>query len=375
MSCSRPLIAIPTEDFGDTGKPQYKIISSEGLSHFDEVLKQVPGSRLIPCGKCMECRLAYSRQWADRMMLELVEQKKAIFLTLTYDDNHIHPATFKPVVYQGFLPRCKNEVLQDDGYFVPEFSSLDKRDAQLFIKRLRKHFEPLKLRYYLAGEYGDRTLRPHMHMILYGIGLEDFKICDRGEKCRTCSVSEEKYRVCRKSMIAYPCGKNELGDCYYSSPLLEKIWKNGFVLFSDVSWKTCAYVARYVTKKVGGDLAESYMVRNCIPEFSLQSRNPGIGRAYFDSHPDVLDFSNIHLSTPDGGLKMNIPKYFLRLADESEDLTKWYKCYKLKEKNSQVALDASDIRRSQTTLCESDYLKMKEHSKKDSVKQLMRNKL
>lgn len=37
----------------------------------------------IPCGQCIECRLAYSRQWATRMMLEAQDHKGCYFLTLT----------------------------------------------------------------------------------------------------------------------------------------------------------------------------------------------------------------------------------------------------------------------------------------------------
>ena len=40
-------------------------------------------------------------------------------------------------------------------------------DVQKFLKRLRKAYRG-KLRYFVAGEYGEQTARPHYHMILYG---------------------------------------------------------------------------------------------------------------------------------------------------------------------------------------------------------------
>ena len=40
-------------------------------------------------------------------------------------------------------------------------------DIQKFLKRLRKAYRG-KLRYFVAGEYGEQTARPHYHMILYG---------------------------------------------------------------------------------------------------------------------------------------------------------------------------------------------------------------
>lgn len=153
------------------------------------------------------------------------------------------------------------------------------------MKRLRRHFEPKMLRFYLSGEYGSRTLRPHYHAIIFGLSLEDF--ADRKLK-----------------------GVNELGQMYYISDELQSIWQNGFVLLCDVSWQTCAYVSRYVTKKVAGVDGKSLAYLNALPEFALMSRKPGIGRQYLTKHPDCLDFQNINLSTPDGGLKIGIPKYF-----------------------------------------------------------------
>lgn len=40
----------------------------------------------IPCGKCVGCRLDYSRTWADRCVLEGKSFEHNWFVTLTYDD-------------------------------------------------------------------------------------------------------------------------------------------------------------------------------------------------------------------------------------------------------------------------------------------------
>lgn len=45
--------------------------------------------QVIPCGKCVGCRMEYSRQWANRCMLELEYHDSAYFVTLTYDDYHV----------------------------------------------------------------------------------------------------------------------------------------------------------------------------------------------------------------------------------------------------------------------------------------------
>ena len=100
----------------------------------------------VPCGKCDGCRLDRSKRWADRMLLEFeapagsLPPRKALFLTLTYDDDHLPKVTCTDRQCRG---------------------NLSVRDTQLFIKRLRKFFYPRKLRYFLCGEYGGLTFRPH----------------------------------------------------------------------------------------------------------------------------------------------------------------------------------------------------------------------
>lgn len=370
MSCTRPLIGFPTGKLTANGKPEYKILKTIPIADLEATLNANPDAILIPCGKCIDCRLDYSRRWADRMMLELQTQKKAIFLTLTYSRHTIHPATWIEAVPDptAFFPSTPNELWSDGRYLIPEYCTLSKRDLQLFMKRLRKEFPEVKLRYYAAGEYGDKTLRPHYHLIVYGLSIDDFLTCSRGTFCRDCSVSDDKYKKCKKSLVKVPAGKNELGDQYYTSPLLERIWKNGNVLFSDVSWKTCAYVARYVTKKYGGDYAVDYMVRNCEPEFSLQSRRPGIGRVYFDQHPECLDYDSIHLATLEGGVKMNVPSYFLRIAE----LTEPEKVAIIKETRKEASMESMKLKLENTSLKQLDYLDTKEQIKIESVKRLKR---
>lgn len=43
----------------------------------------------FPCGKCLACRIARTREWAVRIMHEMSEWEDSVFLTLTYDDDHI----------------------------------------------------------------------------------------------------------------------------------------------------------------------------------------------------------------------------------------------------------------------------------------------
>ncbi|MDX8558692.1 hypothetical protein OZ663_18615, partial [Elizabethkingia sp. HX CGY] len=46
--------------------------------------------------------------------------------------------------------------------------SLDYRDFQLFMKRARK-LQEKKISYFLVGEYGSQTFRPHYHAIVFDV--------------------------------------------------------------------------------------------------------------------------------------------------------------------------------------------------------------
>lgn len=321
MSCYHPLVGLWKGDYTDSGKKKYVIEGNVDPSDVPFVYDPV----LIPCGKCIGCRLDYSRSWADRMMLELETAKKAIFVTLTYDNEHAPWSQF------------------DDADF-PMYATLDKRDCQLFMKRLRKHFEDRRIRFFLAGEYGPSTLRPHYHAIVFGLGLDDFPDLRMH-------------------------GRNELGQQYYISDLFTKIWSCGHCLLSDVSWKTCAYVARYVTKKLNGPLSIDYAIRNVLPEFSLMSRRPGIGREYLEQHPECLDFQSINLTTPEGGLKLRIPKYYLKQLQLSNP----EKYDTIMNERKECASDSMILKLQKTGLGYLDYLEVEEQKKLEAIKGLPRD--
>lgn len=293
----------------------------------------------IPCGKCIGCRLDYSRQWAYRCMLELEYHDEAHFVTLTYNDDHI------PVSAYG--DPSTGEAI--DAY------TLDKRDFQLFMKRLRKAFPDDDIRYYACGEYGSSTFRPHYHAIIYGLHLDDLQ----------------------------ECGRSPAGFPYYTSPKLQRAWSIyhpatkdkeawydpiGFVSVGDVTVESCAYVARYIMKKQKGDDAVFYDLHNVIPEFTLMSRKPGIGRQWYEDHPDLYDFEYINLKTDNGGLKFRPPRYYDKLFDvDDPDRMK-----QIKETRKCAAelITAAKLRK--TNLSYTELLSVEERKKQESIKKLKR---
>lgn len=271
MSCNCPLLAERGELL-PSGKYKYLPIGR----YTPELKQSYPDAIMIPCGKCAGCRADFTRQWADRMILELDHSGVGIFVTLTYDDEHL------PIVYQSTT-----------GCAEP---TLSKRDCQLFFKRLRKVFKNYEIRYYLCGEYGPSTGRPHYHAIIYGLSLLDF----------------EDIRL---------KGHNPFGQEYFVSDFFSReIWKNGFCLLSDVSWRTCAYVARYVRKKQFGREGNDFDFRLKEPVFSLMSRSPGIGMYYPIEHPDCLEKSKVYLSDQNGSVEVWLPPAYLKLIESLDPL-------------------------------------------------------
>lgn len=264
MACFQPLKAIEIPGTTKNGKTRYKVLPRHvNPENYIEV----------PCGKCIGCRLDYSRRWADRCMCEASMHEQSWFVTLTYDDVH--------------LPYSEQVIDLGTGELI--YPTLVKRDMQLFMKRLRKNYKyDNKIRFYLCGEYGKKKARPHYHPILFGLKLDDLKFHK----------------------------KTAQGFNLYTSKFLESVWPYGIVIVAEVSWETCAYVARYILKKQNGDNAEFFKENGIQQEFTLMSRKPGIGREYYDMHKEeFLKYGESHIATIKGGKKIHTNKYFDKLLD------------------------------------------------------------
>ena len=269
----------------------------------------------IPCGQCIGCRLDYSRRWANRLMMELEDHDPddCWFLTLTYDNDHL------------------DTILSANRETGEATLSLCKRDVQLFHKRLREKFPRKKIRFFLAGEYGESTARPHYHGIYFSLCLDGF---DPEDKANVWSRTEQGFTL-------------------YHWSVLDEVWSKGRVIIARVSWDTCAYTARYVCKKLTGPMAEYYENFGIIPEFTLMSRKPGIARNFYD-RIDVFDpEKEIILSTGEGGLKFKPPRYFKELWKVDHELESDI----LSIKNVQQAENFRKLKESKNGLARQDWLK------------------
>ncbi|UDN67637.1 replication initiator protein [robinz microvirus RP_78] len=211
----------------------------------------------VPCGRCSGCRLEHSRQWALRCMHEKRMHTNSAFLTLTYSDANL-----------------------------PSGNTLVKRDLQLFMKRLRKIYPVVldnegnnlnAVRFFACGEYGEKTNRPHYHVLLLNQDFNDRKLIKSGSE----------YNL-------------------YASATLSQLWTAGYHAIGDVNFHSAAYVARYCMKKQTGPKAkEHYNGRET--EFIVMSRRPGIGTSYVSKYAGEL---YTHDNCIVNGFPSSLPRFY-----------------------------------------------------------------
>jgi len=259
---------------------------------------------LVPCGKCLSCKLHKAREWAVRCWHESQMHEHSAYVTFTYAPEHL-----------------------------PAYGQLRHKDFQLFMKRLRKKYPDKGITYFMCGEYGDGTHRPHYHALLFGYYPPD---------------------------AAYH--RTENGNRFYKSQELDALWQCGFTDTSSVSYKSSGYIARYTLKKQlpSEDLQDRYTYVDAFD--NLQTKpfeyirmstgrdfGQGIGGKWIEKYWQHT-LENDYVLDPDGN-KLPVPKYYL-------DILKTNVCADTAEKNrlarvekAQDSTDNSPDARRQRAIC------------------------
>lgn len=181
---------------------------------------------IVGCGQCINCRINYANQWAGRLFIEHLQSIESYFITLTHDDEHIKIIDGQP--------------------------TLCKYDLQLFFKRLRKKLGNQSFRYYACGEYGDTRLRSHYHFLSY------FKI------------------------------KYDYINLYHD---IKKAWGKGNIDMVPTEARHYKYITEYLTSRLTGQWKLIFIRETGLePEFTIMSRNPGIGT--ISNHNDIMSYYN-----------------------------------------------------------------------------------
>lgn len=253
MSCYRPVVAFAPNDGG-------AISFVEKKNH-----RQIS----IPCGKCIGCKSARAQAWCVRIMHEAKMHDCNSFLTLTYDDAHL-----------------------------PEDGGLNYAHFQTFARRLRKR--GVRFRFFMCGEYGETTFRPHYHAILFGVDFSSDRV------------------QCNSIYSRVPM---------FTSPTLSECWDYGLHSIGSVTPESARYVASYC---VLGDAVSSFEARPRVcqatgeiyyirPSFCQMSLKPGIGFSWFEKYgKDVLNWDNVVMN----GTTCRVPRYYDRIMDERHAIRK-----------------------------------------------------
>jgi hypothetical protein len=219
-------------------------------------------------------------------MHEAQMHERSSFVTLTYDDIHCAP-------------------------------SLNYLDFQLFMKRTRaKHGA---VRFFMCGEYGEQTCRPHFHCLVFG------HYFDRVHQVRKGS--------------------------WYSSELAA-LWPFGFSSVGDVTFESASYVAQYVVKKCSGSVGDERYSRldlstgeivKVVPEFGHMSLKPGIGFTWFEKYwrDCYMARDGVVLK---GGRTVPNPRYYDKLLNELDYSLKDMKDLERYRKSKKFASEGSPER-------------------------------
>lgn len=219
-------------------------------------MHRIPGTHeyiMTGCGICRSCRENFARMWGIRLYHESLLHKDSTFITLTYDNDHL------PISDKGVPTLLKTEIPG-------------------FMKRLREFIYPMKVRYFGAGEYGDAGHRPHYHLAIYGLDLNNPVVFKDWQK------QDQGYLV----------------EC--------KAWNKGLVHVGRLEEGSAFYVAGYALKKVMGKGAKDYYLdKGYIPPFALMSRRPGIGADFCAKYADsFLKHGNCVVN----GKEVPLPRYY-----------------------------------------------------------------
>lgn len=197
----------------------------------------------VPCGKCSACLTNKRNHWIIRLTEEAKESVTSFFMTITYSD--------------------ENLVCDSDGVSVLCYDHL-----RAFHKATRKL--GFKYKYFSVGEYGEKSNRPHYHMLVFSLSSN------------------------------------------FNYDLFEKCWKYGFIQYGYLNEATIKYCTKDMLKEV--DLYKD-LERSVRPHIRV-SHGMGISyvekmksfhKVYGDHHQDGLVQRNVYKSN---GKTNSMPRYY-----------------------------------------------------------------
>jgi len=189
----------------------------------------------VNCGKCHECLKSRRNTWSLRLQHELEYcRDNNMFLTLTYDDDS---------------KKTKKDEL--------------RADISHFLKLLKDRGH--KFKYFGVCELGDKTFRPHFHLLILGWKADDLFVI-------------KKY-----------------GN-YFDSNYIKKTWKFGHITVGTVTQRSINYVCNYIMPKNGS-----------LTLFPIFSQGIGLQKA-LDDKENIKKLKNYTIK----GTNFGIPRYYIK---------------------------------------------------------------
>ncbi|AXH75620.1 MAG: replication initiator protein [Microviridae sp.] len=215
----------------------------------------------VPCGKCPACYKRRVSAWSFRLMQQERIAETSYFITLTYDTRAV------PITNSGYM-------------------GLQKKDVQLFLKRVRKVHSGSSvsyIKYYCVGEYGGKSYRPHYHIIIFNLQLElmysrdDLKLLDYSDY---------------DGQVQVKCLQ----------------WPHGMTTVGRVTGASVGYTLKYMSK-----VSKIPMHKNDdrLKEFALMSKGLGVNyltEQIIQWHKDAPD-ERMYVPLLDGK-KASMPRYY-----------------------------------------------------------------
>lgn len=183
--------------------------------------------QFVPCGSCYACLSSKRNEWSIRLKEQAKKSENAKFHTLTYSEENV----------------------PSDG--------VSLRHVQLFLKKYRKQ-QARKgvLKYFAVGEYGDKTSRPHYHVIMF----------------------------------------ND-----HSKQDIKKVWEKGYVKTDPCQDGNIHYITKYMLKTEETPPGQK-------PEFRAMSK--GLGKDYIKTNGKYHKAKGSTTYVDKGGVKTNLPRYY-----------------------------------------------------------------
>lgn len=218
-------------------------------------VKQGKNYITVPCRKCMGCRIQKRNYYSMLARFESFTyyQKNldSSFVTLTYDDDNL-PVNGSLSIDESkkFVKRLREHLFRSDF-------------PTRFIQSFGRQIEVPDFKYYICGEYGEETFRPHYHIILFGV------------------------------------------NTFIASDFVRRAWSKGNITVSALNGARIRYCMKYIDKQFDSDI---------VPDSSFQvpfsTWSKGLGQDFImDNFESVLKNNGIN----NGGVITPLNQYYRRL--------------------------------------------------------------